>query len=88
VAQDLSFVGADGTTVSCGDLRWPLLGVLVAAAAPLDLAQARRRLWPSGRGDRRAWEALVGSPGWVVVAEGDVNEALVTTLAGGAAPGV
>ena len=74
------FVAPDGASVSVEGLRWPLLGALVYEAAPLDLDEGRRRLWPLGRGNRDVWERLVGSDGWVVVADGDANAALEQML--------
>ena len=72
------FIAPDGTSVSVEELRWPLAGALVCDSDDLD--EARRRLWPLGRGNRDAWERLVGSDGWVVVAEGDANAALEQML--------
>jgi len=74
------FVTPDGTAVSVNDLRWPLAGALVSEVSPADLDEARRRLWPLGRGDRESWERLVGTDGWVVATDGDVNEALEALL--------
>lgn len=74
------FVAPDGASVSSGDLRWPLLGVLVAGDE-VDLDEARRRLWPLGRGNRQAWEALLTAETWVTPVGGDANEAVEAALA-------
>jgi hypothetical protein len=74
------FVAPDGSSVSVEGLRWPLAGALVADRTALDTDEARRRLWPLGRGNRAAWEALVGSDGWVVAADGDANASLEQML--------
>ncbi len=73
------FVAPDGASVAVGDLRWPLLGALVAGDG-VDPDEARRRLWPLGRGNRRGWEALLADAAWVRAASGDVNDELEAAL--------
>ena len=80
VVSPWCFVAPDGSSVSAEELRWPVVGALVGDVSDLDLDEARRRLWPLGRGNRDAWERLVGSDGWVVVADGDANAALEQML--------
>jgi hypothetical protein len=74
------FVAPDGASVESGDLRWPLVGVLVAGDG-VDLDEARRRLWPLGRGNRQGWEALLSGETWVIPVAGDVNDAVEAALA-------
>ena len=80
LADTWSFLSPDGTTVTSGGMRWPLVGAVVAGRGPLDVVEARRRLWDTGRGNRRGWEHLLGVDGWVTPAT-DVNAALVDGLA-------
>jgi hypothetical protein len=80
LAETWSFVSPDGTTVTSGTMRWPLVGAVIAGREPLDVVEARRRLWDHGRGNRGGWEHLLGLDGWVTPAD-DVNAAIVDALA-------
>ena len=80
-----AFVASDGASVAAGGLRWPLRGVLVldkaGSAVDVALDAARGLLWPLARGDRPEWERLLGTDGWVSVADGDAEAALEAALA-------
>jgi hypothetical protein len=68
-----AFVSADGASVTVGQMRWPLAGVVVAADPTPTLDQARGLLWSQARGDRAAWVRLLDTAAsWVHPAGTDV----------------